>query len=110
MLLRHTATRRRSVVRRHRLWRPLLLGCLLLAGAYAFMGGEAGVRQLWERWHALQQAEQRAAELEAQTDSLCQVLWLLENDLDYVEKVAREEYGMARPTERVYRLPPEADQ
>ena len=110
MPLRRTSTRPRSVVRRRRPWRQLLLGCFVLAGAYALVGGEAGVRQLWQRWSALRQAEQRAAELEAQTDSLCQVLWLLENDLDYVEKVAREEYGMARPTERVYLLPPQADQ
>jgi cell division protein FtsB len=34
----------------------------------------------------------------------------LENDLDYVEKVAREEYGMSRKMERVYRLRPTAPQ
>ena len=43
-------------------------------------------------------------QLKAVNDSLRQVLWMLENDLDFVEKVAREQYGMVKPGERVYRV------
>ena len=101
--------RRRSVVQRPSRWKRVLVIAGLLLGAGMFLGGRSGLLEVWERWRELHRAEQRAAELAAETDSLRQVLWLLENDLDYVEKVAREEYGMSRRSERVYRLPPETE-
>ena len=54
------------------------------------------------------QAEHQLAQLEAESDSLKQVVWLLENDLDFIEKVAREEFGMIKPNERVYLVRPSA--
>ena len=42
--------------------------------------------------------------LSAEKDSLERVLWRLENDLRFVEKVAREEYGMSKKNERVYQI------
>ena len=42
--------------------------------------------------------------MQAENDSLKQVISGLENDLEYVEKVAREEYGMIRKGEVLYRL------
>ena len=48
--------------------------------------------------------EARVHRLEAQNDSLRAVLEKLETDLDYIEKVAREEYGMAKKGERIYRI------
>ena len=43
--------------------------------------------------------------LKAQNDSLRNVLNLLEGNLEYLEKIAREEYGMKKPGERIYRIP-----
>ena len=43
--------------------------------------------------------------LRSERDSLINVLSRLEGDMDYVEKVAREDFGMIRKKERVYPLP-----
>jgi cell division protein FtsB len=110
MSARPTTSRRRPVVERRRHWRWVALLALLLVASYVFIRGDGGLRRLYQRWGELQEAEARTLRLEAETDSLRQVLWLLENDLDYVEKVAREEYGMSRSWERVYRLPQQIDQ
>ena len=44
------------------------------------------------------------ARLEAQNDSMRQMLHRLRNDPAYLEKIAREQHGMARPGERLYRI------
>ena len=60
--------------------------------------------QLWQTDQELGKWETRVQQLEAQNDSLRAVLGKLETDLDYIEKVAREEYGMAKKGERIYRI------
>lgn len=92
-----------------RRWRLLLLAAALLLGAGLFVGGEGGLARLRERWRELERVQDELDQLEAETDSLRLVLWLLENDLEYVEKVAREEYGMSRSTEWIFRLPAQPD-
>ena len=107
---RQTAVRRPSVVARRRRWKLLLLAVALAVAAYLLLTGDAGLLRLWGRQQQLEEIEATVARLEAENDSLRQVLWRLENDLDYVEKVAREEYGMSKKGERVYRLrPPEEE-
>jgi cell division protein FtsB len=91
-------------------WRRLglrltLLGALLAGVALLLVRGEGGLVQLRERSSELRLAQLEVARLQAETDDLRLVLWQLENDLDCVEKVAREQYGMSRPSELVIRLP-----
>ena len=95
-------TRRRST---HRALGRLAL--LLFAVAlvfYAFATGDEGLYRVWQRRAELEVARARVARLQAVNDSLQEVLWLLKNDLGYVEKVAREEYGMVKPGEQIFRL------
>ena len=106
MASRQTAARRTPVVVHRRRWKPLLLAVALVAVAFGLLAGDDGLLRLWERQRELEKIEATVARLQAENDSLRQVLWLLENDLDYVEKVAREEYGMSKKGERVYRLRP----
>ncbi|MEC7225397.1 MAG: septum formation initiator family protein [Candidatus Latescibacterota bacterium] len=58
-----------------------------------------------EKRRAVEDLQAQVAHLEAERDSLKNMLWRLENDMGYVEKVAREEYGMSKKGERVYALP-----
>ena len=103
MRSRSTTARRPAAVARKPRGKLLVLIAVLGAASYLFLSGDGGLMQLWQD---LEEVESRMARLEAENDSLKQVLWLLENDLDYVEKVAREEYGMSKKGERIYRLHP----
>lgn len=71
---------------------------------YVFFVGKAGFYQVWNKRRELKEWEVLVARLQAENDSLKQVISGLENDLEYVEKVAREEYGMIRKGEILYRL------
>jgi cell division protein FtsB len=78
----------------------LVLGFLL----YVFLIGKGGFYQVWHKKKELKEWEELVAKMRTENDSLKQVLSRLESDLEYVEKVAREEYGMIKKGERLYRL------
>ncbi len=88
-------------------WGFLWLLAALAVGGAAYWTHAGGFGEVRARRQRLLAAQQAAAALQAETDSLRLVLWLLLNDLEYVEKVAREEYGMSRPSELIFRLPAE---
>lgn len=92
-----------------RLSRILFLGVLALAGYYALFGGRYSVFET-------RRADQERAVLQARLDSLQAVnarlearVDSLESDPGALERVAREEYGMVRPGERLYRQSEEPD-
>ncbi len=76
--------------------------------ALAFQGGEYGTLD----WLQLrrQLAEERAAlrAVEVELDSLGRAARALETDPVAQERAAREEFGMIRPGELLYRLVPQA--
>ncbi len=109
MLTRVARRRRRQAVRRPGSWWRVLLLVMLVAGARYFFFGDGKLVRLRQQRREVEEAGQQLEHLRAETDSLRHVLWQLMNDLHYVEKVAREEYGMSKPTERVYRIPLESD-
>ena len=99
-----TTTTQRSAVGRLICWKLAFLLLVLACLFYAFGSGDKSLDQLRRKWRELEIAEERVARLQAVNDSLTQVLWRLENDLEYVEKVAREDYGMVKEGEQIYRL------
>ena len=48
--------------------------------------------------------ESEVARLQTQNDSLRIVLERMETDPDFLEKVAREKFGMIKPGEHLYRI------
>ena len=81
---------------------PLILVFLVIV--YLTLGFDA----VWEidgSRDELMALKFRVEVLRSERDSLLNVLSRLENDMDYVEKVAREDFGMSRKLERVYPLP-----
>ena len=83
-------------------WRVLAIVAGLAGGSYLFVAGDSGLLELSSQRRELQRLEEHVTSLEAQNDSLRQVLWSLENDPDYIEKVAREQYGWIKNGERLY--------
>ena len=78
---------------------------LVASVLYLLLGAEDSLLDVRVARQQLVQAEAKMARLAAENDSLQQALWRLENDPTYLEKIAREEYGLVKPGERVYHLP-----
>ena len=92
------------MTRASRRWKTVLVIGIVAAALFLFLSGEDGYVRVHAKKQELAQLRQRIEVLEIQNDSLRHQVWQLDNDLDYVEKVAREEFGMARPGESVYRI------
>ena len=80
---------------------------LFAGGVYVLFAGESGYLQVEGRRTELQLLQNEVESLRARNDSLRTQLELLRNDAGYLEKVAREEYGMKKPGEQIYRIPDE---
>ena len=91
------------VVERSR-WGISSLVLVFLVIAYLTLGFDA-VWEIGGSRDELMVLKSRVEVLRSERDSLRNVLSRLENDMDYVEKVAREDFGMSRKQERVYPLP-----
>ena len=93
---------------RSRRW--IAVGILVAVAVWAtvILSGDGGLLELRRQRGRLHQVEADVARLAAENDSLRQLLWKMRNDPAYVEKVAREEYGMVRQGERLYRIKPAA--
>ena len=93
--------------RSHRRWKQLLFLALFAGGGYILFAGESGYLQVEARRTELQLLRNEVEALRARNDSLRTMLDLLRNDPGYLEKVAREEFGMKKPGEQIYRIPEE---
>ena len=83
-----------------------VIGIVVLAGAliFALAGGEYGTLD-WLALRRQERAEAKSiAELTVEVDSLKKFAKALETDRRLLEKIAREEYGMIRKGEFLYRL------
>ena len=83
----------------------LLIAFLVLVAYVAF--GNGLFYKVWQEEKTLTELEAQVNQLQAETDSLRQVLKLLEGDIDFIERVAREDLGLVKPGEVVIPLPAE---
>lgn len=90
-----------------RIAKILLIVFLALVAYIAY--GNGLFYKVWQEEKTLAELEAQRKQLEAETDSLRQVLKLLESDsdIDFIEKVAREDLGLVKPGEVVIPLPAE---
>ncbi len=84
--------------------RRLVMLVLILAAFFALQGGEHSTWSWWRLRQAEQSERARIAELERIVDSLELVARALETDPAAQERLAREQYGMIRDGEFLYRL------
>ncbi len=84
--------------------RRLVMLVLILAAFFALQGGEYSTWSWWRLRQAEQSERARIAELERIVDSLELVARALETDPAAQERLAREQYGMIRDGEFLYRL------
>jgi len=84
-------------------WRLLFLAAFLALIVY-IAAGDGLLLDVREQERELTKLEVQVDRLETNNDSLRRVLDQLENDADYIEKLAREELGLAKPGEAVIPL------
>jgi cell division protein FtsB len=83
----------------------LLVGGLLTAAVYyAVFGGEYSVFELRATRADIEVTGEQLAEVKARIDSLRAWADSLENDPATIERVAREDFGMIRDGEMLYRF------
>ena len=83
--------------------RGLILG-VLCAVVYIFVFGNYGLYRVWKQRQEIEQLEQTLEALRFRQEQLRRKALLLESDPDYIEKMAREEYGMVRKGDIIYKI------
>lgn len=95
------ATRKTPKPRKYRLW---IVVAVVAAVLYFVLGGTSGVIGLYRMHAELKALEQEIERKNEAIDSLSAKVERLRNDFDYVERMAREELGMAKENEKVYKF------
>ncbi len=81
--------------------------CTALIFLMVFVLSDHGLYELWQLKREQRAIEERIATLEQENAALAEERDQLEHDLEYIEKIAREKYRMAREGEKVFRVVPE---
>jgi len=84
--------------------RLVVPGLLLMSAYYAVFGGEYSVFELREARADVVEEQARLELARTEIDSLRVALDLLERDSATIERIAREDYGMIREGEVLYRF------
>jgi cell division protein FtsB len=77
---------------------------VVIAGVLAVYGSTGAVR-VWQMKHEIEALERDLTALRAQADKLALTVDQLRNDPHAIEKLAREELGMAREGETILKFP-----
>jgi cell division protein FtsB len=84
----------------------LVLALLAVMAIFAVEGGEYSTWDYRALRHELANEQARQVRLTEMVDSLTRLRKSVETDPAVQERIAREQYGMIRPGERLYRLAP----
>ncbi|HET7109315.1 MAG TPA: septum formation initiator family protein [Gemmatimonadales bacterium] len=84
----------------------LVLALLAVMAIFAVEGGEYSTWDYRALQHELANEQARQVRLTGMVDSLTRLRKSIETDPAVQERIAREQYGMIRPGERLYRLAP----
>lgn len=84
--------------------RLVVPGLLVMAAYYAVFGGEYSVFELREARADVVEEQTRLKQARLEIDSLRAELDKLEHDPATIERIAREDYGMVRAGEALYRF------
>ena len=89
--------------------RQFIRGVLLLIGVtllIIFIFGDHGIFQLYKLKRERAEVQAHITLLRKEREQLKSEKARLENDLDYIEKLARERFRMAKPGEKVFKVVP----
>lgn len=75
-----------------------------------FIFGDHGLLQLHKLKRERSKIKNHISELRKDREGLIKEKYRLENDLKYIEKLAREKYRMAKPGEKVFKVIPRKEE
>ena len=87
--------------------RKLVKGVLAIIGitmVIVFIFGDHGLLQLYKLKKEKKDIQQHLTQFREDRELLISEKHRLENDLKYIEKIAREKYRMAKPGEKVFKV------
>ncbi len=87
--------------------KKLVRGALGLIGALmvlTFIFGDHGLLQLYKLKKEKNKIQNHITDFRSEKEKLILEKHRLENDMDYIEKLAREKYRMAKPGEKVFKV------
>ena len=87
-----------------RRWLLYVFSALLATLSVFTVFGERGVLHLWRLWDEKTKLEERNFVLHNENESLRERIDRIRHDDAYLEKIAREELGLVRPGEIIYRF------
>ena len=73
---------------------------------YIFVFGDYGAYRIWKQKNEISRLQDRIDELLIKQEVLQKELELLKTDPEYLEKIAREDYGMVKKGEILYKVVP----
>ncbi len=83
----------------------LYISCALLVTLSLFTAlGERGLLHLWRLWGEQKKLDETNFLLQKENETLRERIYRLRHDDQYLEKVAREDLGLVRPGEIIYRF------
>jgi len=87
--------------------RKLVRGALSLIGVLmvlTFIFGDHGLMQLYKLKKEKNKIQNHITKFRKEKEELVSEEHRLENDIEYIEKLAREKYRMAKPGEKVFKV------
>ena len=85
----------------------LLAWCLV---CYIFVGGDYGLYRMIHQAREKRALQKEIEVIEKQNAHLEAQIALLQTDMEYIEKIAREQYGMVKEGETLYRIVPKPEE
>ena len=85
---------------------PRVVGAALSILALVLVAyGSSGLVRLWQMKREVEALEREIVTLRGETADLARSVDRLRSDPEAIEKIAREEFGLVRPGERVLKFP-----
>lgn len=79
---------------------------VVVALIWVLLAPGSGVLSLWKKREELQRLEKQTVQLEEENEILRKDIDRLQNDPEYLEEIARKQYGLLKKNEQVFEFAP----
>ena len=83
-------------------FKKILAGIFFLIILYFFFGGDYNTYNLWKYRQKEKDLRSEIQTIDKEKEQLTTEIEMLKNDSSYIEKIAREEFKMGKPNEKIY--------